>query len=59
MEKESLLQKLDEFLVQVNLQYPIEFAYLFGSFAIEKNNNESDVDIAIMFQENMNLRRKL
>lgn len=59
MEKESLLEKLDEFLVQVNLQYPIEFAYLFGSFATEKNNNESDIDIAIMFQEKYESKKEV
>lgn len=33
MRKESLLEKLNEFLEKVNEQYPIELAYLFGSFA--------------------------
>lgn len=51
MEKKDLLEKLDEFLDEINKQYPIAFAYLFGSFATETYNKESDIDIAIMFQE--------
>lgn len=51
MIKKDLLEKLNEFLEKVNEQYPIELAYLFGSFATETYNNESDIDIAIMFKE--------
>ncbi|SCX92331.1 type VII toxin-antitoxin system MntA family adenylyltransferase antitoxin [Alkaliphilus peptidifermentans] len=59
MGKEGLLEKLDEFLDQINQQYPIEFAYLFGSFATEKYNKESDIDIAIMFQEKYESKREV
>lgn len=51
MRKEDLLEKLNEFLEKVNKQYPIELAYLFGSFSTETYNKESDIDIAIMFKE--------
>ncbi len=51
MRKEDLLEKLNEFLEKVNEQYPIELAYLFGSFSTETYNKESDIDIAIMFKE--------
>ena len=58
MRKEGLLEKLVEFLDRINQQYPIEFAYLFGSFATEKYNKESDIDIAIMFQEKYQFKKE-
>lgn len=59
MKKEDLLEKLNEFLNQINEQYPIEFAYLFGSFATGTSNKESDIDIAIMFQEKYDCKREV
>lgn len=59
MGKEGLLEKLGEFLDQINKQYPIEFVYLFGSFATEKYNKESDIDIAIMFQEKYESKKEV
>lgn len=51
MEKGNIPEKLDKFLKEVNEQYAIEFAYLFGSFATGTYNKTSDIDIAIMFAE--------
>ena len=51
MRKGDLLEKLNKFLEKVKEEYPIELAYLFGSFATGTYNKESDIDIAIMFKE--------
>ncbi len=51
MKKVDLLDKLERFIKEINKIYPIEIAYLFGSFAIETSSKESDIDVAIMFQE--------
>lgn len=59
MRKKDPLEKLDEFLDKINEQYPIEFAYLFGSFATVTYNKESDIDIAIMFQEKYESKKEV
>ncbi len=58
MKKEDLLEKLNEFLNQINEQYPMKFAYLFGSFAQGTSNKESDIDMAIMFSEKYDCKRE-
>lgn len=40
-----------QFIHKINNKYKIKFAYLFGSFAYGKENNNSDLDLAIFFQE--------
>lgn len=42
-----MVEKLELFIEQVHNQYPIEFAYLFGSFVKDRANSESDIDLAI------------
>ncbi len=59
MRKEDLLEKLSEFLNRINRLYPIEFAYLFGSFATETSNKESDIDIAIMFCKKYDRKKEI
>lgn len=59
MKREDLLEKLNEFLNQIDKLYPIEFAYLFGSFAMETSNKESDIDIAIMFCEKYDRKKEI
>lgn len=63
----KIARKYIEYLIQKNLK--IHNAYLFGSYATETNNEDSDIDIAIIFNEMadeidmqielMKLRRKI
>lgn len=59
MKKVDLLEKLERFIHQISEEYSIEFTYLFGSFATETENKESDIDIAIMFQEKYEGKREV
>ncbi|HZK44546.1 MAG TPA: nucleotidyltransferase domain-containing protein [Syntrophomonadaceae bacterium] len=46
----KLVEKLKMFIEEVDQKYPVELAYLFGSFAKGTENSESDIDIAILFK---------
>lgn len=59
MDKNKLLEDLKEFINKVDVEYPIELAYLFGSFATLTHNKESDIDIAIMFQEKYEPKKEM
>lgn len=52
MELDKLQIKLIKFIYDISQRYEIKFAYLFGSRAREDNKNNSDIDIAIAFEEN-------
>ncbi|SMB82564.1 Predicted nucleotidyltransferase [Desulfonispora thiosulfatigenes DSM 11270] len=49
--KEDILQKLKYFIKEIDQEYKIKLAYLFGSFARGEENDQSDSDIAICFME--------
>lgn len=51
MNRENLIPKLEVFINEIHNRYPIEFAYLFGSFAMGRANGESDIDVAIKLQQ--------
>ena len=38
--------KLKEFINEIDREYPIELAYLFGSYAKGTENSQSDIDMA-------------
>ncbi|WP_241422992.1 type VII toxin-antitoxin system MntA family adenylyltransferase antitoxin [Candidatus Contubernalis alkaliaceticus] len=59
MKKLDMLAKLSRFIQEINREYPIEFAYLFGSFSTEKANKESDIDVAVMFQKKYENKREM
>lgn len=50
MEKETVIEKLREYYKN---KKEAEFAYLFGSYAKEKNNKKSDIDVAVYLNENV------
>ncbi|GFZ33950.1 nucleotidyltransferase [Clostridium zeae] len=41
------------FILEIEKFCNIKFAYLFGSYARKENNEESDVDIALMLENNL------
>lgn len=53
MEQEKVIDLAREFVKRINKERAIKFAYLFGSFAKGTFNNMSDVDIAVMFEEDI------
>jgi len=53
MEQERVINLAREFVVKISKEHAIKFAYLFGSFATGTFNNMSDVDIAVMFEEDL------
>jgi len=53
MEQEKVINLAREFVEKISKEYAIKFAYLFGSFAKGTFNNMSDVDIAVMFEEDL------
>jgi predicted nucleotidyltransferase len=53
MEQERVIDLAREFVERISKECPIKFAYLFGSFATGTFNNMSDVDIAVMFEEDL------
>jgi len=55
MEQEKVINLAREFVEKISKEYAIKFAYLFGSFAKGTFNNMSDVDIAVMFEEDLPL----
>ncbi|WP_350344604.1 nucleotidyltransferase domain-containing protein [Proteinivorax tanatarense] len=54
MDRESLNQQLELFIKKVHKQYPIDFAYLFGSFVTDRYNGQSDIDLAFKLKEKYN-----
>lgn len=51
MELDKLEMKLIKFIDDISIKYKIKFAYLFGSRARGNNKNNSDIDIALFFEE--------
>ncbi|MEG0307544.1 MAG: nucleotidyltransferase domain-containing protein [Clostridium sp.] len=45
----ELESKVEEFLIWVDKEYKVKFAYLFGSQARGEANDDSDIDIGIYF----------
>lgn len=48
---ENIINKAKNFIEDINRRYKIKFAYIFGSQATGKATENSDIDIAIYFQE--------
>ncbi len=69
MDKRTIISISQKYLNIVSRKYDIEKAFLFGSFAKRKNNEDSDIDIALVFRnlddffkiqfELMRIRRKI
>lgn len=61
MEKGELLQQLNSFMdtIEKQCQLTIKFAYLFGSYATDRNNYESDIDLAIMPEKKYNSKEEM
>lgn len=48
----EILSSASKFIDYINKKYRISFAYLFGSRARGEENSQSDIDIAVYFEEN-------
>lgn len=48
---ENIINKAKNFIEDINKRYKIKFAYIFGSQATGKATENSDIDIAIYFEE--------
>lgn len=69
MDKEDVLKIAKSYAVVVNANYKFFKIYLFGSYAKDNYNEDSDIDIAVVFEdyddlmdiqlELMRLRRKI
>lgn len=53
------IDQVKELLHRVDKEYPIELAYLFGSYAKGKQSRTSDIDIALLFKQNYEAREEL
>lgn len=51
MDKDKAINLSKNFLRTVNEHYPVEAAYLFGSYAKGTNHPDSDIDLAIVFSK--------
>lgn len=49
--KEKILKVLRDNKEQLKLKYPIQSIGLFGSYARNENNSNSDIDIIIKFND--------
>jgi predicted nucleotidyltransferase len=50
MDKREALNIAQNYIINVNRKFHIEKAYLFGSFAKGSQHSDSDIDLAIVFQ---------
>lgn len=50
MTANEFIEKLKKFISEIDVNHPIELAYLFGSFARGTQNDESDIDLAVLFK---------
>ncbi len=50
MDKREALNIAQKYIINVNRKFHIEKAYLFGSFAKGTQHRDSDIDLAIVFQ---------
>ena len=50
MDKREALNIAQKYILNVNRKFHIEKAYLFGSFAKGTQHRDSDIDLAIVFQ---------
>jgi len=50
MDKREALNIAQKYIINVNRKFHIEKAYLFGSFAKGSQHSDSDIDLAIVFQ---------
>lgn len=59
MSNTSIQLKLRNFFRQITAQYHIEMVFLYGSWASGRPHKESDVDIAILFSNEMDNPEKI
>ncbi len=50
MDKNEALKIATRYVTMISRKYPLEKAFLFGSFAKGTNHADSDIDIALVFQ---------
>lgn len=48
---DKIINKAKNFIEEINKKYKIKFAYIFGSQATGKATENSDIDIALYFEE--------
>ncbi len=51
MDKNDAITIAKKYIESVNKQYKVQNAFLFGSFAQNTNHADSDIDIALVFDE--------
>lgn len=51
MDKNDAITIAKKYIESVNKQYKVQNAFLFGSFAHNTNHADSDIDIALVFDE--------
>ena len=51
MDKIEVIKKLKEFANKINSEYNPEMIYLFGSYSRGNWHNDSDIDVAIIFDK--------
>ncbi|WP_315115405.1 type VII toxin-antitoxin system MntA family adenylyltransferase antitoxin [uncultured Clostridium sp.] len=49
---ENIIDKVKDFIIEINKKYEVKFAYIFGSQARGVAREDSDIDIAIYLKEN-------
>lgn len=59
MDKLPFKEKLIEFVQHIDKTYPVELAYLFGSYAKGTENSDSDIDVALLFKQKYAEREEL
>lgn len=50
MDKSEAVNIAQKYIINVNRKFHVEKAYLFGSFAKGTQHSDSDIDLAIVFQ---------
>ena len=51
MDKREALEKVSQYKKLLNEHFDIDSVYLYGSYAREKNNEDSDIDVAIVVNQ--------
>lgn len=48
---DKLLKRLNTFISEIDQEYKLKIAYLFGSFSRGEENEKSDIDLALLFEK--------
>jgi predicted nucleotidyltransferase len=51
MDKNAALKIAERYIKIIRSKYQVETAYMFGSYAKGTNHNDSDIDLAIVFNQ--------